>query len=88
MGVFVTLENPTKDMITEALSAGFYKSPGWNKQYPMIQVYTIDELLHKAEVNMPPRYWWGKKAKVLKFFGEQKVLDLMPRVKRSNRQQI
>jgi site-specific DNA-methyltransferase (adenine-specific) len=88
MGVFVTLENPTKDMVTEALSAGFYKSPGWNKQYPMIQIYTIDELLHKAEVNMPPRYWWGKKAKVLKSFGEQKVLGLMPRVKRSNRQQI
>jgi site-specific DNA-methyltransferase (adenine-specific) len=87
MGVFVTLENPTKDMVTEALSAGFYKSPGWNKQYPMIQIYTIDELLHKAEVNMPPRYWWGKKAKVLKSFGEQKVLGLMPRVKRSNRQQ-
>jgi site-specific DNA-methyltransferase (adenine-specific) len=88
MGVFVTLENPTKDMVTEALSAGFYKSTGWNKQYPMIQIYTIDELLHKAEVNMPPRYWWGKKAKVLKSFGEQKVLGLMPRVKRSNRQQI
>jgi len=54
----------------------------------MIQIYTIDDLLHKSEVNIPPRNWWGKKAKVLKSFGEQKVLDLMPRVKRSNRQQI
>jgi hypothetical protein len=58
------------------------------KKYPMIQIYTIDDLLHKSEVNIPPRNWWGKKAKVLKSFGEQKVLDLMPRVKRSNRQQI
>jgi NACHT-associated inactive restriction endonuclease len=88
MGVFVGLENPTRDMVTEALTAGFYNSPGWKKKYPMIQIYTVDELLHKAEVNMPPRYWWGKKAKVLKTFGEQKVLDLMPRMKRSIKQNL
>jgi hypothetical protein len=35
-----------------------------------------------AEVNMPPRYWWGKRAKILKSFGEQKSLDFMPRIKR------
>lgn len=86
IGVFITLDDPTKDMVTEALTAGFYNSPGWKKKYQKIQIYTIDDLLHKAEVNMPPRYWWGKKAKVLKSFGEQKVLDLMPRVNQSPRQ--
>lgn len=54
MGVLVTLENPTKDMVKEALSAGAYHSPGWNKPYPRIQILTIEELLKGAEVEMPP----------------------------------
>jgi len=83
--VFITLEEPTKEMVVEALTAGFYNSPGWKKKYPIIQIYTIDDLLNKAEINMPPRYWWGKKAKVLKSFGEQKVLDLMPKIKRGSK---
>ena len=79
LGVFITLEEPTRDMITEALTAGFYNSPGWHKRYPVIQIYTVEDLLRGADVNMPPRYWWGKRAKVLKSFGEQKALDLMLR---------
>jgi site-specific DNA-methyltransferase (adenine-specific) len=81
IGVFITLDEPTRDMVTEAVTAGFYNSPGWRQKYPAIQIYTVDELLHHAEVKMPPRYWMGKKAKILKEFGEQKVLDLMPRSK-------
>jgi hypothetical protein len=87
-GVFITLEEPSKDMIVEALTAGLYSSPGWKKKYPIIQIYTIEDLLHKAEVNMPPRYWWGKKAKVLKSFGEQKALDLMPRIKQLRKSNV
>jgi hypothetical protein len=41
-----------------------------------------DELLHHAEVKMPPRYWMGKRAKILKHFGEQKALDLAPNYKK------
>jgi site-specific DNA-methyltransferase (adenine-specific) len=87
IGVFITLEEPTRDMVTEALTAGFYNSPGWRKRYPAVQIYTVEELLRGADVNMPPRYWWGKRAKVLKSYGEQKVLELMPRVKRAARRQ-
>ena len=85
IGVFITLEEPTRDMVTEALTAGFYNSPGWRKRYPVVQIYTVEELLRGADVNMPPRYWWGKRAKVLKSYGEQKVLELMPRVIRKVR---
>jgi site-specific DNA-methyltransferase (adenine-specific) len=56
IGVFITLEEPTRDMNTEAVSAGFYHSPGWNKDYPRIQILTIEELLHNAEVQMPPQF--------------------------------
>jgi site-specific DNA-methyltransferase (adenine-specific) len=45
MGVFITLEPPTKPMIEEAVSAGYYHSEAWGKDYPRIQILTIEELL-------------------------------------------
>ena len=44
-GVFLTLEPPTRDMEKEAASAGFYHSPGWNRDYPRVQILTVRELL-------------------------------------------
>lgn len=54
IGVFITLEAPTRDMQTEAVSAGFYHSPGWNQKFPKIQILTIEQLLSGDEVKMPP----------------------------------
>ena len=62
IGVFITLEPPSRDMNTEAASAGFYHSPGWNQDYPHIQILTIEELLHNAEVKMPPQFGTFKQA--------------------------
>jgi site-specific DNA-methyltransferase (adenine-specific) len=62
IGVFVTLEPPTKEMEREAVSAGYYESPGWHKQYPRIQVLTVEELLRGAEVRMPPPHGTFKAA--------------------------
>jgi site-specific DNA-methyltransferase (adenine-specific) len=62
IGIYITLETPTRDMTTEAVSAGFYHSPGWNKDFPRIQILTIDELLHNAEVKMPPQFGTFKQA--------------------------
>ena len=53
MGVFITLENPSRDMVTEAASMGFYHSPAWGRDYPRLQILTIAELLNGAEVKMP-----------------------------------
>ncbi|HIK43124.1 DNA methyltransferase [Thermoleptolyngbya sp. M55_K2018_002] len=44
MGLFVTLAPPTKPMIKEAASAGFYRA-GNGKDYPRIQILTIEGLL-------------------------------------------
>jgi hypothetical protein len=41
-------------MQVEAVSTGYYHSPIWNKDYPKIQILTIDELLHGKMVEMPP----------------------------------
>lgn len=54
IGIFLTLEEPTRDMRTEAVTAGSYHSEIWNKDYPRIQIITIEELLTGAEINLPP----------------------------------
>ena len=54
LGVFITLEPPSRDMTAEAASAGFYHSPGWGRDYPRLQILTIETLLQGAQVAMPP----------------------------------
>ncbi len=41
-------------MRTEAADAGFYHSPGWNKDFPRIQLLTIAELLDGRKIDRPP----------------------------------
>lgn len=52
IGLFVTLTPPTKPMVTEATSAGFYESPHLGA-FPKIQILTIEGLLSGAE---SPKY--------------------------------
>lgn len=56
IGVFITLEEPTEPMKEEARKAGFYHSAGWGQDYRRMQIFTIEELLHGAELKMPPQY--------------------------------
>jgi DNA modification methylase len=42
MGVFLTLEPPTKGMVTQAAAAGFYKTD--YGQFPKIQIVTVEQL--------------------------------------------
>jgi site-specific DNA-methyltransferase (adenine-specific) len=53
IGVFITLEEPSRDMITEAVSSGYYHSDLWQKDYPRIQILTIEELLKGKTIDMP-----------------------------------
>jgi len=52
LGVFITLEPPSKDMVTEAATAGFYTSP-WGT-HPRLQILTVQDLLSGKRVDMPP----------------------------------
>ena len=54
IGVFITLETPTRDMTTEAVTAGSYHSEIWDKDFPRLQILSIDELLNGVEVKLPP----------------------------------
>ena len=72
IGVLVTLESPSKDMITEATTAGYYRSEFWQKSYPRIQILTIEQLLAGASVQMPPETGTFMAAQKVKKQGEQK----------------
>jgi site-specific DNA-methyltransferase (adenine-specific) len=77
IGVLITLEPATAPMEKEAVTAGFYDSPGWGQKYPRLQILTIEQLLHGAQVQMPPAHGTFKQAqKVKKAGGEQGALDL------------
>ena len=54
LGLFITLEEPTSAMRTEAVSAGFYHSDVWQRDYPKIQLRTIAELLEGKTFDLPP----------------------------------
>jgi len=54
IGVLLTLDPPTRDMITAASTAGFYKSEFWQKSFPRLQILTIEQILAGSVVQMPP----------------------------------
>jgi len=79
LGIFITLEPPTRPMQTEAIDAAFYHSPGWNKDYPKMQILTIEELLHGKAVDMPPQtqtsITFAKAQKIARREGEQLSME-------------
>ncbi len=76
IGVFITLEHPSPEMLKEASSTGFYTSKLWQKSYPRIQILTIEELLEGKEVKMPPDYGTFKQAQKRKEEGRQGELGI------------
>jgi site-specific DNA-methyltransferase (adenine-specific) len=56
IGVFLTLEDPSGPMQKEAVSAGYYRSQGWGRDFPRMQILTVVQLLHGAQVEMPPQH--------------------------------
>lgn len=71
LGVFITLEASTKEMEREAVAAGFYHSPGWGRDYPRLQILTINDLLDGSEVQMPPAFGTFKAAQTITPDGPQ-----------------
>jgi len=69
IGLFVTLAEPTKPMVAEAATTGFYESPT-GSSFPKVQILTIEGLLSGREQARYPDLTRGgltfKKAKVEK----------------------
>ena len=78
IGLFITLTPPTKPMIVEAASAGFYESPS-HGAFPKIQILSIEGLLLGKETPLYPDLSRGgltfKKSK--KEAGNSKQRDLL-----------
>lgn len=54
IGVLITLDEPTKPMLKEAASAGFYTSPAFaDRKYPRLQILTIEEMLEGKSIEYP-----------------------------------
>ncbi len=54
IGVYITLEEPTKPMKEEVASASFYEPEHFlGNYYPKIQILTINELIHGKQVDYP-----------------------------------
>jgi site-specific DNA-methyltransferase (adenine-specific) len=51
IGVFITLVEPTKPMLTEAIKTGFYETQF--KKYTKVQILTIEELFHGKKPDTP-----------------------------------
>jgi len=62
IGVFITLHEPSSGMIKDAVSAGFYRSQLSGKDYPKIQILTIEELLKGIKPQIPNQISPFKKA--------------------------
>jgi len=77
VGVLITLESPTSAMEKEAITAGFYHSPGWQLDYPRIQILTIEQLLGGEQMKMPFTSVTFKQAqKVKQTKGTQRKLEI------------
>lgn len=62
IGVFITLEPPTREMTAEAASAGFYESANWGA-FPRLQILTIQDLLDGKTIQMPQPYGTFREAR-------------------------
>ena len=77
IGLFITLEEPTKEMKREADTAGFYHSDLWNRDYPRIQIMTIKQLLEEKRKPELPAFvmpTFEKAQRVAKKGAEQATL--------------
>jgi site-specific DNA-methyltransferase (adenine-specific) len=53
VGVLISMEPPSRPMVKEAAEAGSYKSPYVEERFPRIQILTVEQLLHGAQIAYP-----------------------------------
>jgi DNA methylase/Restriction endonuclease len=86
IGLFVTLNAPTKPMIAEAVAAGFYKKPS-GATFPRIQILEVADLIGGTQSARYPRMDAGSLTfkKTAVELGEDKQTDLFGGASRKTR---
>lgn len=74
LGLFISLEPPTRDMRQEAVSAGFYHSDLWGRDFPKIQLRTVGEMLSGDGFDLPPGLGYPPAARARRPQGRQGAL--------------
>lgn len=74
IGIFISLEAPTRAMLQTAASAGFFESKRWGK-FPRLQLLTIADLLAGKKPATPPVYR-QKAGRIARNEGRQTELGL------------
>ena len=76
LGLFISLDDPTRDMRAEEAGGGFYHSELWQRGFPKIQLRTIADLLAGRNFDLPPRQPMYRPAeRVRPTEGEQRALE-------------
>ena len=76
LGLFISLQEPTRPMREEEASGGFYQSELWQRAYPKVQIRTIEELLAGHDFDLPPRQSaYQAASRVRRPEGEQTTLE-------------
>ena len=76
MGLFISLQEPTRPMREEEASGGFYRSDLWQREFAKIQIRTIDQMLAGQGFDLPPRQpSYQPAARVRSAEGEQTTLE-------------
>ena len=55
MGLFISLDEPTAPMRSEASSGGLFQSDVWQRDFPKIQLRTIGEMMAGSGFDLPTR---------------------------------
>lgn len=76
IGVLISMEDPTKPMQTEAITAGFFESKTWGRKYPKVQLLTVAELLAGKKIEMPPIRQVGATFKKAEKFKDEQAEQL------------
>ncbi len=76
IGLFLTLEEPSKEMKLEADTAGIFHSETWNRDFPKLQIFSIKELLDGRKPSLPPFVLptYEQATKIIPSAGEQEEL--------------
>ena len=74
IGLLITLAKPSKGMLELAVHSPTYKSDVWGREFPSMQIRTIEELLAGKAFDLPPTQSPLRNAQVVKEAAEVKRL--------------
>ncbi len=63
IGILIALQEPTKGMVAEAAALGYWKLPGGQAEYPILQIFTIQDYFDGKRPHLPDTSGTLKEAK-------------------------